>query len=97
MVTAWIPLDHVPAQEHGGTGLTFARGSHRDFALPFWSRPQENGADLQPRYENAMVSAGSLSPGDITWHHGWTLHSGKRYIPFDSHSSISKRLTCPPS
>ena len=75
MVTAWIPLDDVPSQADGGTGLTFCEGSHRDFALPFWSRPHETGADLSGRYEERMASAGALTKGDVTWHHGWTLHS----------------------
>lgn len=35
MVTCWIPLQPVPPQAEGGSSLTFATGSHRDFALPF--------------------------------------------------------------
>ena len=49
MVTVWIPFDAVPHADQGGTGLCFATGSHRDFALPFWSRPHEGGADFSAR------------------------------------------------
>uniref|UniRef100_A0A7S2SR24 Fe2OG dioxygenase domain-containing protein n=1 Tax=Rhizochromulina marina TaxID=1034831 RepID=A0A7S2SR24_9STRA len=75
LVTCWIPLDPVPAQEDGGTGLTFASGSHRDFALAFWSRPHETGKDFSARYDDCLASHGALDPGDATWHHGWVLHS----------------------
>jgi hypothetical protein len=34
-VTAWVPLRPISAGEHD-SGLMFAAGSHRDFALPFW-------------------------------------------------------------
>jgi hypothetical protein len=60
-------------QEDGGTGLTFASGSHRDFALPFWSRPHESGADFASRYADSLSDHGQLRVGDVTWHHGWTL------------------------
>lgn len=32
-ITCWIPLHAVPAGEDGGSGLTYATGSHRDFSL----------------------------------------------------------------
>lgn len=67
-VTVWIPLTPVPA--HGGSGLCFARGSHRDFALPYHGDP---GEDLTGRYE--LQEGGELRLGDATFHHGWTLHS----------------------
>lgn len=34
-LTCWIPLQDVPNEVNGGTGLTFATRSHRDFALPY--------------------------------------------------------------
>ena len=34
-LTIWIPLQDVPAESEGGSGLTFATASHRDFALPY--------------------------------------------------------------
>jgi len=67
-LTMWIALTPIPA--FGGSGLTFAIGSHRDFALPFHGDPD---ADLDGRYE--VTEGGELRPGDATVHHGWTLHS----------------------
>eukprot|EP00639_Heterosigma_akashiwo_P037982 CAMPEP_0194710688 /NCGR_PEP_ID=MMETSP0296-20130528/3229_1 /TAXON_ID=39354 /ORGANISM="Heterosigma akashiwo, Strain CCMP2393" /LENGTH=142 /DNA_ID=CAMNT_0039608501 /DNA_START=273 /DNA_END=701 /DNA_ORIENTATION=- len=71
-VTVWIPLQPVPARAEGGTALTFAAGSHRDFALAYWQDPHA-GRDLEGRYE--IFNTGKLDLGDATWHHGWTLHS----------------------
>ncbi len=45
-LTVWIPLQAVPSAEEGGSGLSFASASHRDFALPFWSGP--NGRRWPP-------------------------------------------------
>ena len=73
MITCWIPLQPVPSQEDGGSALSFASGSHRDFALPYWSDPLET--DLSERYEDRLVDYGSFDVGDCSWHHGWTLHS----------------------
>lgn len=33
LITFWIPLQDVPSHACGGTGLSFASGSHRDFSL----------------------------------------------------------------
>lgn len=71
-VTCWIPLQDVPVQEDGGSGLTFASGSHRDFALPYWSDPVET--DLSERYA-VVTDYGGFEVGDCSWHHGWCLHS----------------------
>ena len=73
-VTVWLPLQPVPAEEDGGSGLVFASGSHRDVALHFWHGcdPAE-AADASHR-GYAEASAGALQVGDATWHHGWTLH-----------------------
>lgn len=76
LVTCWIPLQLVPSEEDGGSGLLFATASHRDFAYPFWSDPRES--DCSGRYE--IDSYGSLEVGDCTFHHGWTLH----YAPENS-------------
>ena len=35
-VTAWVPLQPVPPEEEGGSGLVFADRSHKDVALHFW-------------------------------------------------------------
>ncbi|CAM9760592.1 unnamed protein product, partial [Laminaria digitata] len=72
-VTAWIPLEPVPARKAGGSPLVFASRSHRDFALNHWLDAKLR-EDLSGRYrkkDHAPLSAA----GDITWHHGWTLHS----------------------
>jgi len=70
-VTCWIPLQNIPAQEDGGTGLSFASGSHKDFALPYWS--DVDATDLSDRY--VVDSYDSYTLGDCSFHHGWTLHS----------------------
>ncbi|KAK9845497.1 hypothetical protein WJX81_007970 [Elliptochloris bilobata] len=68
-VTAWIPLR--PIQAEGDTGLLYAGGSHRDFALPFWQDAAT--ADLETRgYRTA--THGRMALGDVSWHAGWCLH-----------------------
>lgn len=50
-ITAWIPMRPISGGEDD-SGLVFAVGSHRDFALPFWH--DLNGRDLGDRgYEIA--------------------------------------------
>lgn len=36
LVTAWIPMRPVSNKDGEDSGLLFAEGSHKDFALPFW-------------------------------------------------------------
>ncbi|KAG1678416.1 hypothetical protein FOA52_015183 [Chlamydomonas sp. UWO 241] len=76
-VTCWLPMRAVESGERD-SGLLFAEGSHRDFALPFWHDART--ADLEARGYN-VVSAGRLLPGDCTWHHGWTVHSAGPQLP----------------
>ncbi len=45
MITFWIPLDYIPKEEEGGTGLLFVDKSHGDFALPFWNPVPKCDAD----------------------------------------------------
>ena len=71
-ITVWMPMTEVPPEEEGGTGLCFASGSGRDFALSFWDDPHAS-EDLSDRYE--VESYGRMLPGDASWHHGWCLHS----------------------
>jgi hypothetical protein len=40
MVTFWIPLQNIPSEKEGGSGLCCVDQSHVDIALPSW-----NGAD----------------------------------------------------
>lgn len=70
-VTAWLPLRPVAGGD-GDSGLQFASGSHRDFALPFWHDLRKVD-DLAAR-GYPVVSEGAMEVGDVTWHHGWTLH-----------------------
>ncbi|GIL75969.1 hypothetical protein Vretimale_5627 [Volvox reticuliferus] len=77
-VTAWIPLRPVRGVRGGSSsksppdsGLMFAAGSHRDFALPFWHNM--DGRDLSDR-GYTMKDTGPMEVGDVSWHHGWTLH-----------------------
>jgi len=77
MITFWIPLQKVPTQEDGGTGLQFVDGSHSDFALPYWNGAEGKEYD---RLENRYGEGGGVSHhmplelGDVTVHNGWTLH-----------------------
>lgn len=72
-ITAWVALTPVPDAAAGGSGLSFARGSHRDFAFPYFNDIRDPSMDLEGRYEVEDASAFEL--GDATFHHGWTLHS----------------------
>jgi len=54
------------------SGMQFAAGSHRDFALPFWHDMRE--LDLSTRGYD-LQGTGSMEIGDVSFHHGWLLHS----------------------
>lgn len=61
-VTAWIPLEEVPAKREGGSPLVFASRSHRDFALNHW-RDSRLREDLSGRYrekDHAPLAAGNI-------------------------------------
>ncbi|KAL6765750.1 hypothetical protein V8C86DRAFT_2448805 [Haematococcus lacustris] len=53
------------------SGLLFASGSHRDFALPFWHSLQD--MDLGGR-QYRLRGTGPMELGDVSFHHGWLLH-----------------------
>jgi ectoine hydroxylase-related dioxygenase (phytanoyl-CoA dioxygenase family) len=72
-VTAWLPLQPVPAEKDGGSALIFATGSHRDVALHFWHGDPKEEVDASSRGYVERTTA-ALELGDATWHHGWTLH-----------------------
>ena len=79
-VTCWLPIQAVPAEEDGGSGLVFASGSHRDVSLHHWYttalEPLEDGEELDVSDRGYVESLpGALEVGDATWHHGWTLHT----------------------
>lgn len=82
-VTAWLPLANVTTD----MGLlTFASGSHTDMALNYWNKgPSQlvkndhgktfsvyQGQFVEGRY--TMVNYGAMSPGDVSFHAGWTIH-----------------------
>ena len=73
LVTCWLPLQPVPAEGGGGSGLVFAAGSHRDVALPFWHGDPREAGDISDR-GYGEGSCGAMALGDASWHHGWTLH-----------------------
>lgn len=76
-VTAWIPLRPISGTD-SDSGMLFAVNSHRDFALPFWHDLRER--DLSDR-GYAIAGTGPMQLGDVSWHHGWTVHSaGKTAI-----------------
>lgn len=54
-------------QADGDSGLLFAGGSHRDFALPFWRDPAAEALDSRG-YQ--MASPGRMALGDVSWHAG---------------------------
>ena len=80
-LTLWLPLQPVAAREHGGTGLDYASGSHRDLALHYWRQPTD---ELDGRYR--IESHGALALGDVCAHHGWALHAAP---PMEERSSGS--------
>lgn len=57
-------------QADGDSGLLFAGGSHRDFALPFWRDPAAEALDSRGY---RMASPGRMALGDVSWHAGVTL------------------------
>lgn len=73
-VTVWLPLQPVPPEDEGGSGLVFASGSHRDLALHFWHGDPDYQTDCSDRGYRETELEDGLEVGDSTWHHGWTLH-----------------------
>lgn len=71
-LTAWLPLRSLSQAD---SALTFASGSHRDFALPYWHTDDSMNAGLERRGYGVEAYYPPLALGDVTWHHGWTLHS----------------------
>ncbi|CAG9466696.1 unnamed protein product [Pedinophyceae sp. YPF-701] len=78
LVTAWIPLRDVSGE--GDSGLIFAQGSHRDFALPFWYDLSAEPFDLASR-GYPLGSVGRMAVGDVSWHDGWVLHAAPPQPP----------------
>ncbi|KAK9800783.1 hypothetical protein WJX73_002660 [Symbiochloris irregularis] len=69
-LTAWIPFRAMKGKSD--SGLQFASGSHRDFALPFWR--EASTADLSSRGYHVTQPC-RMEVGDVSFHHGWTLHT----------------------
>jgi ectoine hydroxylase-related dioxygenase (phytanoyl-CoA dioxygenase family) len=81
LLTFWIPLHDISRED--GSGLIFCNKSHCDFALPYWNEHSQTKEDpdspwnhLDERYGGnaALVDYMPLAAGDLTAHHGWTLH-----------------------
>jgi len=86
ILTFWIPLHDVAAD---GGGLAFCSKTHADYALPYWNGGPESWPDgmLEDRYsETDVVDYMPLAEGDVTVHHGWTMHCA------DPSSSRSDRM-----
>jgi ectoine hydroxylase-related dioxygenase (phytanoyl-CoA dioxygenase family) len=97
-VTAWVPLANVTTE----MGLlTFASGSHNDMALNYWNSGQKQlekstaggsfyvyqGQFVEDRY--TMANYGAMSPGDVSFHAGWTIH-GAAATPAHRHTRVNK-------
>ena len=75
--TVWVPLDFSSPS----TGaIRFVKGSHKDLTpyRPNWfvsDEPLPNTeGERVPQIPSALVTAPTLSPGDLTIHHSRTLH-----------------------
>ena len=75
LVTCWIPLQPVPAEASGGSGLVFAGGSHRDVALPFWHGDPREAGDVSRR-GYVEGSCGAMRLGDAWLGLGFGLGFG---------------------
>jgi ectoine hydroxylase-related dioxygenase (phytanoyl-CoA dioxygenase family) len=96
----WIPLQPVPP---ASGSLRFARGSHRDFPLyrptlfvTDESLPSTDGeeiADLDLR--QCTIDEPTYELGDISVHHGQTLHSAGPNLGVSSRGAYSIRYFGP--
>ncbi|HUQ40648.1 MAG TPA: phytanoyl-CoA dioxygenase family protein, partial [Acidimicrobiales bacterium] len=74
-LTMWMPL--VPVTDEMGGSMTFASGSQRLGYLGNYEISDETEAvllEVAEREGLPMETHGAMSPGDTTWHNGWTLH-----------------------
>mmetsp|Transcript_87398 Transcript_87398/g.199643 ORF Transcript_87398/g.199643 Transcript_87398/m.199643 type:complete len:322 (+) Transcript_87398:12-977(+) len=74
-VATWIPLEHM--SEQLGT-IRYLSGSQvPNSQLPWWQQAIAAvlGWDLTLYTLLPMVIESDLSPGDVSWHHGWLVHS----------------------
>lgn len=74
-VTVWIPLVDVP-EEVGS--MTFVDGSHRMGDLRGREISDASDDEFGRLVEDQGLSTtthGALAVGDVTFHHGWTIHS----------------------
>lgn len=74
-VTVWIPLVDVPAEVGS---MTFVDGSHRMGDLRGREISDASDAEFGSMIEaDAMATTthGAMRVGDVTFHHGWTIHS----------------------
>ena len=74
-VTVWIPLVDVPAKVGS---MTFVDGSHRMGDLrgrEISDASDEEFGRLIGEQGLSTTTHGALAVGDVTFHHGWTIHS----------------------
>jgi ectoine hydroxylase-related dioxygenase (phytanoyl-CoA dioxygenase family) len=74
-ITMWMPLVSIP-QEVGT--MTFASGSHKLGYMDRLTISDESHKTLGQYIEAKgipQVNYGGMSPGDATFHAGWTMHS----------------------
>lgn len=74
-ITMWMPLVDVDATMGS---MTFANGSHRNGWVPIDEQISDTSEAFFEEYVSTkgfeLGSAGAMTPGDATFHNGWTLH-----------------------
>jgi ectoine hydroxylase-related dioxygenase (phytanoyl-CoA dioxygenase family) len=88
-VTLWMPL--VRVTEDMGP-MTFASGSQRLGSLGDFAIGDESQAEFEclvAEKQLSRSSCGALSPGDASFHAGWTLHSA----PGNSSATMREAMT----
>ncbi len=74
-VTVWIPLADITVEVGS---MTFVDGSHRMGDLRGREISDASDAEFSSLIERDALSTtthGAMAVGDVTFHHGWTIHS----------------------
>jgi len=90
LVTAWIPLS--PATPASGC-MDFVRGSHKNAILPHEDTFDENnllsrGQEVKVNVSDDQKTAIELHPGQMSLHHGLTIHGS------GPNTSDDRRIAC---